>query len=132
MSMQVSEGRRKVSSNFKAQICVSTNQDAHSLHLKPSRKFSSCADEQVRHNGINVLSSPQRKPDRVIGFGYEGIPRRCIVPAISANKHHDTFYPFLVFEAKSEVNSSLKSCVIQTAFPIWKFLRMQLATGDCL
>jgi hypothetical protein len=100
---------------------------------KPSKKFS------------KTSSTRTRRPDRIIGFQDTGSLARRLDPiahrlqdeagiktirettecTVLNHKSGLLLFPFLVIEAKSETGEGFSACARQTAFPIWKMLKIQ-------
>ncbi len=51
--------------------------------------------------------------------------RELVESTVLNHKSGTLLFPFLVIEAKSENGASHASCTRQTAFPIWKMLKIQ-------
>jgi hypothetical protein len=101
-----------------------------------------------------TLSTPgERRPDRILGFQDTGslarrldarqldqldpiahrlqeeagivTIRETLECSVLNHKSRLLLFPFLVIEAKSEAGESISACNRQTAFPIWKMLKIQ-------
>jgi len=92
----------------------------------------------------------KRRPDRILGFqhtdefdhrlneiahnlqdeaGTKTI-REMVETTVAKHKNKLLLFPFLVVEAKAEDGEGLNACDIQTAFPIWKMLKIQEALQE--
>jgi hypothetical protein len=92
----------------------------------------------------------KRRPDRVIGFQETGsfgrrldeiagrlqdnagiwTIRELVESTVLNGKSGSLLFPFLVIEAKSEHGKAISDCNNQTAFAIWKMLKVQEELHD--
>jgi len=105
-----------------------------------NKVFEDCADDLIIHSGEAAGELKQRKPDRV--YGLQQTKRfEEVLGKITANiqmynrklinitpfgaRKDPILFPFLISEAKTERGDSFESCERQTAFPIWRLLKLQ-------
>ncbi|KAE9370947.1 hypothetical protein N431DRAFT_308368, partial [Stipitochalara longipes BDJ] len=117
-----------------------------------NRIFDYRADELIVHGGEAQFDLRPRKPDRVYGLqqtrNFDRTMRKfsnAIQDRVAGatdlvnvtksrgiieftpfeERKRPLIFPFLISEAKSERGDSFDACERQTAFPIWKLLRLQ-------
>lgn len=114
-----------------------------------NRIFDYRADELIIHGGEAQFDLRPRKPDRVYGLqqtkNFDRTMRKISnaiqdrvagATDVTKSRSHIEFtpfeerkrplmFPFLISEAKTERGDSFDACERQTAFPIWKLLRLQ-------
>lgn len=105
--------------------------------------YVSSKTEKEKFSEISKMR--KRRPDRILGFqhtdqfdyrlneiacklqdeaGTKTI-REMVETTVAKHKNKLLLFPFLVIEAKAEDGEGLHVCDIQTAFPIWKMLKIQ-------
>ncbi|KAH8592079.1 hypothetical protein B0O99DRAFT_689861 [Bisporella sp. PMI_857] len=95
--------------------------------------FQSAIGHEVSHDPEDNLDSSRipMKPDRVFGLSSTAKVRSVVDGCLMTLVHRpiksdDMLYPFLVIEAKREINApGFRAIEAQTAFPIRRFLRIQ-------
>jgi len=108
------------------------------LNIEKASPFANTADESIVHTG-EAKELKDRKPDRVYGlsrvFGPHCSPRKHAKLLHLLKVEHSPFgqngsrsrvlFPFLICEAKKQQGNTFLACQHQTAFPIWKLLKLQ-------
>jgi hypothetical protein len=105
-----------------------------------NKVFGDRADDLIIHGGEAADELRPRKPDRVYGLqqtkrfeevlgkiatGIQIYNRKQIEITPFGERKDPIIFPFLISEAKTERGDSFESCERQTAFPIWRLLKLQ-------
>jgi hypothetical protein len=105
-----------------------------------NKVFADRADDLIIHGGAAASELRPRKPDRVYGLQQTKRFDQMLETVTSTIQKHTQkrfditpfgerkdpiIFPFLISESKTERGDSFDSCERQTAFPIWKLLKLQ-------